>query len=258
MNLRPIEDAAMRKRKAPALIEAKVKVQKSQTTLEGHKDWVLGLSLTRDGGTLFTGDDKGQVVVWDRAAGKEQRRWQVKGSVWALAVDPEGKTALVSERVHLVFDSGRHTGLKLWDAVKGEAKADLIKEFKGQMMSVAAFSPDGKWLAVARGGETDGTSGKVTLLDPATGKKVRELSPGHLNGATDLAFHPDGKHLFSTGRDTTVKVWRLADGKHVRDLGTPRGGQFKDWIHAISISPDGRWLAAADMAGKVEVWSLAP
>ena len=29
----------------------------------------------------------------------------------------------------------------------------------------------------------------------STGKKLRELSPGHLYGITDLTFHPDNKHL---------------------------------------------------------------
>ena len=74
-------------------------------------------------------------------------------------------------------------------------------------------------------------------------------------GATDLVFHPDGKHLLSTGRDTTVKIWRLEDGKLVKELGRPRGGQFKDWLHAVAVSPDGRWIAAADMAGQVQVWA---
>jgi WD40 repeat protein len=100
-------------------------------------------------------------------------------------------------------------------------------------------------------------NGKVWLLDPGTGKKQRELTPGHQDGATGLAFHPDGKHLASCGRDTVVRVWNTADGKMVKELGKPRGGQFKDWIHAISFSSDGRWLAAADMAGAVQVWHFA-
>jgi WD40 repeat protein len=258
LNARAIDEALLRKKKAPAAIEVKVRVQKDKKTLAGHKDWVLGLSLTKDGNTLFSGDDKGEVIVWDRAAEKELRRWKVNGWVWALGVHPEGTSVLISERVPLIFDSGRHSGLKLCDADKGEVKADLAKEFKGQLMSAAAFSPDGKWLAVGRGGEADGPNGKITLLEPATGKKIRELSPGHLYGVTDLAFHPDGKHLFSAGRDTVVKIWNLEDGKHVRDLGTPRGGQFKDWIHAVALSPDGRWAAAADMMGQVQVWCLAP
>jgi WD40 repeat protein len=121
-------------------------------------------------------------------------------------------------------------------------------------LAAAAHSPDGKLLALGRGGEAD--RGKVFLIDPATDKKVRELTPGHQYGATDLAFHPDGKHLASSGRDTVVRIWDTASGKMVKELGKPRGRQFKDWIHAISFSADGRWLAAADMAGAVQVWSF--
>jgi hypothetical protein len=55
-------------------------------------------------------------------------------------------------------------------------------------------------------------------------------------GGPDPCFHPDGKL--------------------VKELGRPRGGQFKDWFHAIAVSPDGNWRAAADLAGKVQLWAL--
>ena len=255
LNARTREDLIKRKSsKVPPPIEAKVATQESERTLSGHKDWVLGLALSKDGNTLVSGDDKGEVIVWDRATGNKRAQWKVKGWVWALALSPDGFSLCVSERVHLVFDSGRHAGLKTWD-LKGQVKQDFGKLMVKEMpVAAAAFSPDGKMLAVGRGGETD--SGKVTLLDPADGKKLRELTPGHYSGLTDIAFHPDGKHLFTSGRDTVVRVWKAEDGKLVKELGTPRGGQFKDWIHAVSVSPDGRWLAAADMAGAVQVWAL--
>ena len=89
-------------------------------------------------------------------------------------------------------------------------KADLSKDIK-ERMAGAAYSPDGKWLAICRGGESNGLAGKVTLLDPATRQEAARTNPGHLDGATDLAFHPDdGKHIFSAGRDTTVKIWRAS------------------------------------------------
>jgi WD40 repeat protein len=256
LNERARYEAESRKRKMPAPVEVKVQMQKHTLELTAHKEWVLGLSMTPDGKTLVTGDDKGVVIVWDRAAGKEVRRWKLNGWAWGLGVSPDGKCVTVAERIPLVFDSGARSGLKIWNAETGQVKADLSKENK-ERMSAAAYSADGKWLAVCRGGEANGLSGKVTLLDPATGKKIRETSPGHLDGATDLAFHPDGKHIFSAGRDTLVKIWRLEEGKHIRDLGQGRGGQFKDWICAISISPDGKRLATADMAGMVHVWALS-
>jgi WD40 repeat protein len=259
LNARAREDAIKRKSsKVPPPIEAKLAVQEAARVLTGHKDWVLGLGLSADGNTLVSGDDKGDVIMWDRPNAKEVRRWKVKGWVWALALAPDASSVCVSERVHLVFDSGRHQGLKLWDAQKGEVKHDLTKAMAKEMpIAAAAYSPDGKVLAVGRGGEVDGNNGKVTLLDAADGKKLRELTPGHLNGLTDIVFSPDGKHVLSSGRDTVVRVWNVADGKLVKELGAPRGGQFKDWIHAVAVSPDARWVAAADMAGQVQMWSLA-
>jgi WD40 repeat protein len=257
LNARAIAEAMSKKnKKVPPAVEAKVQVHDAARILKGHKDWVLGLALSGDGKILASGDDKGEVIVWDRPEGKEIRRWKVKGWAWALAVSPDAQTVVVSERYPTVFDKSRHAGLKLWDAQTGKVKHDLDKDFKKEMISAAAFSPDGKWLAIGRGGEMDGPNGKVTLLDPATGKKIRELAPGHLNGLTDIVFHPDSKHLFSSGRDTVVRIWRAEDGKLIKELGTPRGGQFKDWIHAVAVSPDGRWLAAADMAGQVQIWAL--
>jgi WD40 repeat protein len=231
-----------------------VGVVKPTRTLDAHKEWVVNLDLSRDGSTLVTGDDAGHVIVWDREPAAVRKQWSVKGWVYALALSPDQKQACVGERVPLVFDSGRHAGLKLWDATTGTVAKDIAADFKGMFICAAAYSPDGKLLAVARGGEVDGNNGIVTLLDPATGKKVRALTPGHLNGATDLAFHPDGKHLASAGRDTVVRIWDVASGKMVGEAGKGRGGQFKDWISAVSWSADGNWLAASDIAGSVQVW----
>jgi WD40 repeat protein len=257
LNATAREDALKRKSsKVPAPIEVKVAVQDATRVLDAHREWVLGLALSADGKTLVSGDDKGEVIVWDRESATPRQRWNVKGWVWALALAPDAASLCVSERLPLVFDSGRHLGLKVWDPTTAKALHDLGKLFNKEMIAAAAFSPDGKTLAVARGGEIDGTNGKVTLIDPAGGKKLRELTPGHLNGATDLVFHPSGKVLYSAGRDTVVRAWHVEDGTLLQQLGQPRGGQFKDWIHAVAVSPDGRRLAAADMMGQVQVWAL--
>lgn len=73
---------------------------------------------------------------------------------------------------------------------------------------------------------------------------------------TDLCFSKDGKLLFTAGRDTCIRVVQVDDGKELAVLGSPRGGQFKDWISAISLSSDETRLAAADIAGHIAVWQL--
>ena len=255
LNARTIEDINRNKnsgRKPPTPLETEVQTQAATKTIEG-REWIIGASLSQDETTLITGDDAGQVAVYDRKTGAEKKRWQVKGWAFAVAISPDLKQSLVSERYPLVFDSGRHTAVKLWDVATSTVQHDLSKEFKDMQIASAAYSRDGKILALGRGGEGEG---KIFLIDPSTGKKLRELSPIHQYGVTDLCFHPDGKHLASTGRDTVVRIWNIEDGKMVKELGKPRGGQFKDWFHALSFSPDGTSIAVADMAGYIHLWEF--
>src|SRR5262249_59561120 len=70
----------------PAAPGVKVELQEAQQTLDAHRDWVLGLALSRDGKLLVSGDDAGVVIVWDVAERRERRGWQLKGSAYALGL----------------------------------------------------------------------------------------------------------------------------------------------------------------------------
>lgn len=239
------------KKELPKELGAPVLVQKAERVFAQHKEWILGLALSKDGTTVLSGDDGGQIYVWNFASGKVQREWKVKGWVFALALSPTSPQALISERVPLVFDSDRYSAVKLWDTAAAKTERDLSPAFKGEFFESAAFAPDGKLMAIGRAGETE--KGKIVLLEAASGKKTHEM-PGHLGGTNDMVFSADGKHLISCGRDTLVRIWSAAEGKQVAELGKSRGGQFKDILHAVALSPDQRWIAAADMAGIVQVW----
>ncbi|MCS7046272.1 MAG: hypothetical protein NZO58_07940 [Gemmataceae bacterium] len=244
------------KKAAPPEPGVEVLVQKPTRVFTAHKEWILGLALSKDGKTVLSGDDSGLALRWDFATGKVEQQWKVKGWVFALALSPVSNQALISERIPLVFDTDRYAAVKLWDSAAGKMERDLTPIFKGEFFETAAYSPDGKILALGRAGETE--KAKIVLLDPASGKKLHEL-PGHIGGVNDMVFAADGKHLLTCGRDTVVRVWNVVDGKQVAELGKSRGGQFKDVLHAVALSPDQRWVAAADMAGIVQVWrSPAP
>ncbi|MFN4258001.1 MAG: WD40 repeat domain-containing protein [Gemmataceae bacterium] len=253
-----------------------VAVQTACQVLAGHQDWVNGLGMSRDQKRLISGDDSGLVIVWDLASLKEVSRWTCSKIAWvtAAALSPDGKLAFVSEYCHRRGDFDRPPPqARLWNVDSGAEKLDLLqvwlpnvkvrdnsygyaqawgKFVKGGLIA-ADFSPDGKLLALGQGGETD--TGKVLLVDVASGKVLREVS-GHRYGVTDVVFSADGKYVLSTGRDTTVRICQVADGKEVGQAGQPRGGQFKDWLHALALSPDHQWLAAADIAGAVAVWKF--
>jgi WD40 repeat protein len=264
------------KKDAPAATVT-VETQTAGDVLDAHKEWVYALGMSGDGRRIITGDAAGRTVVWDLTTLKPVAQWAGHPWNWvvAAALSPDGKTALVSENRYKRDDFDvPGPALKLWDVDTGKEKLDLLKvqfpkfdaaergygpsqtwrKFVANGLIATAYSPDGKLVAVGQGGETD--TGRVHLLDAATGKLVRTVS-GHLNGVTDVRFTADGSHVLSAGRDTCVRVCRVADGKEVAVLGSPRGGQFKDWLSAIALSPDERLLAAADIAGLVHVWDVA-
>lgn len=252
------EAAAKKSGKAP--VEApgvSVELQKTARVTEAHQEWVRSLSLGSEGKQLLSGDDRGVAILWDAVAGSEVRRFQSPGWLRAVALSVDGRLAATCEFTprYAAFANA----IKLWDTASGALKLDLGKELKkGDRvtgMAAAAFSPDGKLLALGQGGEIDGGNGKITLVDPEAGKKLLEL-PGHQYGITSLAFSPDGKLLASGGRDTLVRLWSMPDGKLLQELGKSRGGQFKDWIHEAVFAPDGGRLAAADMAGQIQLWTL--
>ncbi len=247
-----------KKKKNAKPVAVKVELQKAARVIEAHEEWVRSLCLGAEGRQLLSGDDKGVAILWDSAEAKELKRFQSAGWFRAVALTRDGRLAATCEYAprYAQFPNA----IKLWDVEAGKMKLDLGKEFKkGERvtgMAAAAFSPDGKVLALGQGGEVEGGKGKVFLIDPEGAKKPQELA-GHEYGVTGLAFSPDGAVLASAGRDTLVRLWSMPDGKMLQELGKPRGGQFKDWIHAVAFSPDGSRLAAADMAGQVHVWSLA-
>ena len=235
-------------------VERTVAVCSKSKNLGGHEEWINALVLSWDETLLVSGDDGGKILIRERSTGKERQSWEVEGWVHALAFSPDNKQAVVSERRPLVFDSAQRQAIKLWDVEKGEELKDLTEEYKKHYLSALAWSPDGETIAVGKGEEADGI---IWLLDAKDGKQRKKLDPVHRYGVTDFAFHPDGKHLFSCGRDTVIRIWDFHEGKLVKELGKPRGGQYKDWIHAISLNHDGTLLAAADMAGQVNLWRLA-
>ncbi len=265
--------------KKPELLTAPgvmVETANAATVLDTHKDWVMSLGLSHDERRLISGDAVSTVVTWDVATTKEVARW--KGFPWnwiqAAALSPDGQLAGVSEFSYKRDDFDiPAAALKINDATSGELKHDVAKnhmpkidiaktsydaaqtwrKFFSNGLVCLDFSPDGKLMAAGQGGEND--IGKIHIIEVESGKVLREVS-GHRYGVTDCKFSANSQLLISTGRDTTVRITQVSDGKEVAALGSSRGGQFKDWLSAVAISPDEQMIAAADIAGMIQVWSL--
>lgn len=163
----------------------------------------------------------------------------------------------------------------------------LIRALQGHEGKVHAiqFSPVGKWLASA---SSDGT---VKVWDLKAGQE--RLTMGHQAPVHALAYRPDGRQLLSGGARGLIKTWNTHDGQllarleahpaAVRAVAISPDGQHA-WsldeghrlqrqalplanksqhldlgqqVHALAISPDGRYLALGDWWGHVQVRDAA-
>jgi WD40 repeat protein len=126
------------------------------------------------------------------------------------------------------------------------ARLGSVRWRHGDSVAALAFSADGKFLASAGG--ADSSRAAVHLWSAATGQRLREL---HEPFATCVAFAPGGKVLITGSGVGAVRLWPLQGGeprKLLADLGK---------VNAVTVSPDGRRVAAAGANGAVGQWDAA-
>jgi len=196
------------------------------STTVGHLGGVHSLAFAPDGKTLATA--AWDIHLWDAPTGKHRRR--LDGGL-VVAYSPDGKV--------LACGSSDYT-LRLRDAITGRELHRLRAARQGVTHPwVAAFSPDGKFLA----SEAQGSFG---LWDVATGEArpkpdqlARERTQDWLRAQLNsVAFSPDGKTLAWAAEHTELRLWPLTPDKPYHRL--PQVG-----VRGVAFSPDGKLLASA-------------
>jgi WD40 repeat protein len=136
--------------------------------------------------------------------------------------------------------------VKLWDARSGvEVRGLRVAEYP-----LAAFSPDGKHLAV-------GEYNLTRVLNTETGGEVAALKHPH-GRVSSLAFSPDGKHLATAaaGRmgatgvwETAARVWDLRTGAQALTLRGHTAG-----VTGVAYSPDGAHILTNSIDRTARMW----
>lgn len=241
--------------------------------LAGHNNVSFSMDFTPDGKRLITGAIEGKLCVWDTETGKIVRRIPLHDPqskdkdkdlpVWNLRVTPDGKTILTVEyNSDPVADAQgalrvRNGFLSRWDLASGERKE---REETTASLTRSALSPDGRLLAAG-----------IEVLDTFTRKRKTLLKlPKVSTFGGCYAFSGDGRltagilmrmedepniQYFAAG----IQIWEAATGRTVRCLAFGAKGEFRftplrfRGIVPLALSPDGRYVAAADLQG-LWVW----
>src|SRR5262249_25461771 len=154
---------------------------------------VVRLAFSPDGKLLASGDEDGQVCLWDGRSGEATRTLDGHAQwVSGVGFSSDGKTLV----------SGSHDKtVKLWDVGSGKLQMALAGQ-EGPVTALA-FSPDGRLLATVAAGDRDQPGGrniKVLLWDTTTWEPTR-VCPDQTAEVESLAFSPDGNVLALGGGD---------------------------------------------------------
>jgi WD40 repeat protein len=111
----------------------------------------------------------------------------------------------------------------------------------------AALLALGAW----RAGPT--VEARSVLLGTATDSYRGRMAVGHEGAVTSVAVSGDGKIAATGGRDGTLRLWDVPQRRELALLDDTEG-----WYRTVSMSADGRFLAAANLDQKTAtVWSVA-
>jgi hypothetical protein len=119
-----------------------------------------------------------------------------------------------------------------------------------------AFSPNGATLACGEATESDQGPCDIVLVNVNTGAEIARMS-GHRNDVTGLAFSTDGKTLFSTSEDGSLRLWNVNDFSHRKSIITPEAnppGKRPDEVCGLALSPAGDTLVF-HYRGKIRFWA---
>ena len=204
-----------------------VAMGKEIKNITGHGGAVNALIFTPKDDRLISASADKTVQVWNVADGKSKMKLEHGGAVEALALSKDG--------ARLAAGSADKT-VKVWTLADGKPQATIATPADVHGLS---FSPDGTRLLV--GGEDSksrvyGLDGQLVEFFPSEGPVLA------------VAFHGDGKRIFTAGADKVVRPWSLSLTWQARHAGPVRQAIFNGKFDRVVSAGDDK---------TVKVWNAA-
>jgi WD40 repeat protein len=207
--------------------------------LEGHSKDVL--SVTCEGGRIFTSGDDMTLREWDAATGREVRRW----GPFEVETDSNAIDALHG-RVVLGCDDGV---VRLFDLQTGAPAGEIAAHASG-IKRVTTSPVSGDVLSAAYDQRV-----RIWRADDLT--ELVELEPHGGVWERSMAFTPDGRQVLAGTFDGTVLQWDAATGELIHEIGETSPVRGNPCFNEVA-SMGGEEVALVSDDGVVRVARLAP
>ena len=245
-------------------------------TFSGHRDSVYTIISDNSEHGFYSAGADGFIIQWDLQKpdlGKLVARAGV--SVYALCFDQENQSLWIGQNFE---------GIQILDTVNGKIENTSrittaaifdIQMWKGKalaalgdgvilVMDIATFS-------VQKHIKISDKSIRSISINPATSEfavgdsnhnvhifdfddfKLKKTIKSHTNSVFSVQYSPDGRFLFTMGRDAHLKIWDAANNyEPVTDIAAHMYA-----INHVSFSPDGKFFATCSMDKSVKLWDAS-
>ena len=224
-------------------------------TLRGNNQGITAIAFSPDMKVLVSGDASGGIAIWDVASGKllneSPRAGERIYTIENLEFTRDGK----------LFSVLFNGSLSIWEIETLKPRGEILtregyESSSGSMtlgytnvpVTSAVFAGDGKTIF---SGHRDGTirSWNVGTLEQLSRFKAAE-------GVSFVTRVPSANKIVVLAKNKDKYRFELIDLKtmkvHARSRNIDGG-----YMRKVSVSPDGKYLAAVDLIGRTDIWNLA-
>jgi len=193
------------------------------------------VAISPNGSWLAVGTFNGG-VLWNLNTGREVAAFSHSDmGDYAFAWSPDGNYLALG---------GYEAQVRIWSI--SQQRFILTFHPTGAQIHALVFTPDGRYLICG----TD--QGDLVQCDATTGQQVRVFnSLDKLMYVTGVAVTPDGRELFSSEKDKTVRIWSLDTGQQIGVL-----REHNMDVLCVAVSSDGKYVLSGSADATAGLWQL--
>jgi WD40 repeat protein len=194
-----------------------------------HTARIVCAALSRDGKSLASADDNGNLLVSEMTTGKTLQTLKGTRNPCCIALSPGAK---------FLATAGINGWFEVWNLETGKL-VHKGTEWPEQHMNGAEFTFDGKLLALCSTGD------HVLLLNTDDWTVSKRLS----NGGYCFQFSPDARHYVALAGNS-MTWWDVKADKLIHEF------KQESEFHGVAIHPNGKIAATGSAFGYFQVWDL--